>query len=167
MVDKTTMTLIIGSTGKITATVSPPDATDQSVVWFSDDESVATVDDNGLVTAVDVGTAAIFVRTVDGNYVGMCFVKVVAPTVHVTGVEIDKEEMFLLVGETGQITAEVSPLDATDPSVTWFSSDELVATVDDNGLVTAVDVGMAGIFVKTTDGNYTEICIVTVSEELE
>jgi uncharacterized protein YjdB len=97
----------------------------------------------------------------------MCFVKVVAPTVHVTGVEIDKEEMFLLVGETGQITAEVSPLDATDPSVTWFSSDELVATVDDNGLVTAVDVGMAGIFVKTTDGNYTEICIVTVSEELE
>ena len=162
-IDKSSMTLMIGSTGKIMATVHPSDATDRSVVWFSDDESVATVNDEGIVTAVGAGTAAVFVRTVDGNYVGICFVTVAAPIVHVTGVDIDKEEMFLSVGEAGQITAEVSPPDATDRSVTWLSSDELVATVDGNGLVTAVGAGMAAIFVKTVDGNFVELCIVTVS----
>ena len=159
--DKNEMTLEVGENGILTATVAMPDWMDKSVTWSSSDKSVATVDSDGLVTAVGDGTATITVTTVEGNLRDTCTVTVLY-IVHVTGVEIDKHEMTLATGGTGKITATVSPSGVTDNSVTWFSMDESVATVDSSGLVTAVGYGTTGIFVRTIDGGFMDVCIVTV-----
>ena len=76
--DKTTLKLYRGRTSTLTATIIPADATDKSVTWTSIDESVATVDQSGMVTAVGLGTTTIMVKTVDGGYMASCSVEVIA-----------------------------------------------------------------------------------------
>lgn len=78
---------------------------------------------------------------------------------------LDKSTLSGVVGGTGQLTATVQPETATDKSVTWSSSAEAIATVDENGLVTYVAEGSATITVKTNDGNKTDNCEVTVTAE--
>ena len=86
-----------------------------------------------------------------------------AETVHVTGVSLDKNSDTVAEFSTTQLTATVSPNNATDKSVTWSSSNTAVATVDSTGLVTGVSAGSATITVTTTDGGYTATCAVTVT----
>ena len=84
-------------------------------------------------------------------------------TVAVTGVTLDKETLELTVGEgTAQLVATIAPEGATDTRLVWFSSDEKVATVDENGVVTPVGEGEATITVVTVDGNFSDTCAVTV-----
>ncbi len=157
------MTLDVGQSSTLTATVSPANATNKSVTWSTSNASVATVS-NGVVTAVAPGTAIITVTTVDGGKTATCAVTVVKPVVPVTGVALDKEALSLMCGETATLVATVAPGNATDKSVEWSSSNPAVATVDQNGLVTAVAVGEAVITVKTVDGGKTATCAVTVTE---
>lgn len=92
------------------------------------------------------------------------FEKYVAGTEPVTGVQLDKETLDLHVGDTATLTATVEPYNAANKKVTWSSSDETVATVDENGNVTAVAAGTAVITVATADGNKTATCQVTITE---
>lgn len=85
-----------------------------------------------------------------------------ASTVHVTGVSLDKSTDSIEIGETTTLAETVAPADATDKSVTWSSSNTSVATVS-NGVVTGVGSGSATITVTTTDGGYTDTCVVTVT----
>lgn len=80
----------------------------------------------------------------------------------VTAVELNRDEIELMVGATFTLTAKVTPDDATNPRVSWKSSDSEIATVS-NGRVTAVSGGTATITVTTADGNKTDSCIVTVT----
>ena len=84
------------------------------------------------------------------------------PYVNVTGVTLAQTEGVLTVGETLTLTATIAPINATDKSVTWTTSDASVATVTD-GVVTAVGAGTATITVTTTDGSKTATCAVTVN----
>ena len=84
-------------------------------------------------------------------------------TISVTGVSLGAESLSLTISETSQLTAEVSPLDAMDKSVTWASSDESIAVVDENGFVTAKALGTATVTVTATDGGFTDTCEVTVN----
>ena len=152
--DKATLTLAVGETATLTATVKPDDATDKNVTWTSSDESVAKVAD-GRVTAVKAGKATITAKC--GDKTAECVVTVTVPTGSVT---LDKTSLSLAVGETAQLTATVKPDDATDKTVTWTSSDESVAKVD-NGRVTAVKAGKATITAKC--GGKTAECAVTVT----
>ena len=152
--DKTTLSLAVGETAQLTATVNPDDATDKNVAWASSDESVAKVD-NGKVTAVKAGKATITAKC--GGKTAECAVTVTVPTGSVT---LDKTTLSLAVGETVQLTATVKPDDATDKNVAWTSSDESVAKVD-NGKVTAVKSGKAMITAKC--GGKTAECVVTVT----
>lgn len=162
--DKTTLTLTEGGSATLTATVSPSEATDKSVSWASDKESVATVDATGKVTAVSAGTATITVTTKDGSKTATCVVTVNAATVAVTGVSLDKETAAMTVGGADlTLVATVAPADATDKSVSWSSDKESVATVDATGKVIAVGAGEANITVKTKDGEFTATCKVTVT----
>jgi uncharacterized protein YjdB len=79
----------------------------------------------------------------------------------VTGVALNKESTSIYVGSTEQLTAVVSPENATDKTVVWSSSNEAVATVDQTGLVTAVSAGSATITVTTNSNNFTDTCAVT------
>ena len=152
--DKTSLSLALGETAQLTATVKPDDATDKNVTWTSSDESVAKVD-NGRVTAVKAGKVTITAKC--GGETAECAVMVTVPTGSVT---LDKTSLELAVGETAQLTATVKPDDATDKNVTWTSSDESVAKVD-NGRVTAVKAGKATITAKC--GGKSNECAVTVT----
>ena len=159
--DKDTMNLTEGSTATLTATVEPDNASNRSVTWSSDNESVATVNATGEVTAIGAGTATITVTTADGGKTATCEVTVTAATVPVTSVELNKTETTLTVGERETLTATVEPNNATDQNVTWSTSNPSVATVE-NGVVRAVGRGTAVITVTTADGDFTADCTVTV-----
>ena len=85
-------------------------------------------------------------------------------TVSVTGVKLDKTTLSLVEGASAQLTATVLPENATNKNVTWSSDKPEIATVDNNGKVTAVKEGTATITVKTTDGGYSASCAVTVNK---
>lgn len=154
ILDKTSLSLKVGETETITATVNPDNATDKSVTWGSSDVSVATVSD-GKVTAKKSGTAIITAKS--GSCIAEC---IVAVSVDVESITLDKTSLELTIDETVQLTATVKPDNATDKNVTWTSSDESVAKVD-NGRVTAVKAGKAMITAKC--GDKTAECAVTVT----
>lgn len=161
--DKTEIVLVEGSNQTLTATVEPTNATNKGVTWSSDHEAVATVDQNGTVTAVKAGTATIMVTTADGSKTATCTVNVrVHIGVPVQSVGLNKTELALEVGKTGTLEAIVEPSDATNKNVTWSSNNPEFATVD-NGVVTAVSAGEAIITVTTEDGAKTATCKVTVN----
>ena len=159
---QTELSLLKGTTATLVATVVPSNATNKKVIWSSNNSSVATVE-NGTVIAVSGGNATITVTTEDGNHPATCEV-VVTDLVPVTGVTLSQTELSLEKGETADLTATVSPADATNQKVTWSSNNTTVATVE-NGKVTAVSGGKATISVTTEDGNHTATCEVTVTEE--
>ena len=152
--DKTTLSLAVGESVQLTATVKPDDATDKNVSWTSSDESVVKVD-NGKVSALKFGKATITAKC--GGKAAECAVTVTVPTGSVT---LDKTTLSLAVGESVQLTATVKPDDATDKNVSWTSSDESIAKVD-NGKVTAIRAGKATITAKC--GGKTAECAVTVT----
>ena len=158
---KTQLSLIEGSDETLIATVAPPDATNPAVTWTSSDNAVATVA-SGKVTAKGVGKATITVTTADGGKTATCAVTVAANTVAPTGVTVSPTSSSLKVGETKTLTATVAPPDATNPAVTWTSSDMDVATVA-SGKVTAKGVGKATITVTTAVGGKKATCAVTVA----
>ena len=163
--NKTELTLTEGNIETLTATITPDNATNKNVTWSSDTPSVASVN-NGVVTAVAPGTATITVTTEDGSKTATCAVTVKAATVSVTGVTLSQTQASLYSNRTPNtltLTATVAPDDATNKAVTWTSSDSTVATVDQNGVVTAVAPGTATITVTTAHGSFTATCTVTVS----
>ena len=160
------LTLTEGDTQKLTPTVSPSNASVKTVTWTSYDSTVATVDQNGFVTAVAEGSTTIRVTTDDGGKTATCDVTVKARVIHVTGVSLNKTSLTLTEGETATLSATVTPADATDKSVTWTSGDTSIATVSSDGVVTAVKAGTATITVTTTDGSKKANCSVTVKAKV-
>ena len=163
--NKATITLLVGGSETLTATVAPKDAANKKVAWKSSDAAVATVDANGKVTGVKAGEATITVTTEDGGKTATCKVTVSDKEINVTGVQLNKTETSLLVGGNETLVATILPENATNQKVTWASSDEAVATVDANGKVTGVKAGEATITVTTEDGGKTATCKVTVSDK--
>ena len=152
--DKTNAEMIENEMLQLNATVLPDDATDKSVTWSSSDDQIATIDANGLVTAVAPGTATITATTNDGsNLTASCAVTVNAAVILATSITLDQTTAECFVGETLTLTPLVLPENTTDKSVTWSSSDDQIATVDANGLVAAVAPGMATITATTNDGS--------------
>ncbi|MBO4557752.1 MAG: Ig-like domain-containing protein, partial [Bacteroidales bacterium] len=142
-VDKAMVDMETGQTCQLNVQVLPADATDPSVVWTSDNTSVATVTEDGLVTAIGAGEAA--VTAAAGLFTSTCTIKVNEKTIPVTSVTLDCTALTLLEGETASLTATVEPDNATERRVTWSSSDESVATVDSRGTVTAKQEGVCAI----------------------
>ena len=155
--NKTTLSLVKGSSETLTATVAPDDTTDTTLTWSTSNENVATVNNNGVVTAVGAGTATITVTTANGK-TATCEVTV---SVLASGVSLNKNNLSLIKGSSETLTATVAPADTTDKTVNWTSSNTSVVTVA-NGTVTAVAAGMATITVTTANGK-TATCEVTVS----
>ena len=159
--DKASATLKVGETVTLTASVKPDDATDKTVTWSTSDASVATVED-GVVTALKLGSATIIAKAGDKEVT--CEIKVEATPV--AAVTLDKTSATLKVGETVVLTATVKPDDATDKTVTWSTSDASVATVVD-GVVTAVKSGTASITVRANDGSdMSATCVVEVKQNV-
>lgn len=162
------LSLESGTTAALTAAVTPDNATDRSVTWTTSDAAVVSVDENGTVSAHDAGSATI-TATANGAREGAeltarCIVTVTLPPVPVEDIDIDASgSTALTVGGTVKFTATVTPPNATNPAVTWASSDESVATVDAEGLVTARGEGTATITATSIDGSVAASVTVTVA----
>ena len=154
-------TMTLGETYQLSATVYPSNATNPNTSWSTSDEKVATVDENGLVTAVSYGTATIIVTTEDGGYTDTFTVNI--EPIAVTGVSLNAQIAVVGLNSTYQLVATIVPENATNQDVTWTSSKPAVATVE-NGVVTGVSEGTAIIIVKTADGAKTASCTVTVKD---
>ena len=137
--------------GELKAVYAPEDATNVSVRYACDNEEIATVDESGKVTAHAPGECDITSTLLqDGVEITEKTTRVKA-FYAVESITLDKTEGILNVGNTVTITATVAPEEATNPAVTWSSSDESVATVDETGKVTAVAVGNATITATSED----------------
>lgn len=124
----------LGEIHKLVPTILPENATDKSVTWSSDNESVATIQ-NGIINAKAIGTANITVTTNDGGLTATCAVTV--SPVHVESIVIAPVLATLAVGETKALNVTVLPENATDKSVTWSSNNESIVSVDENGNIIA------------------------------
>ena len=157
------LSLKVGSTSKITATVTPENATDKELVWTTSDASIATVDSTGKVTGVKKGTVTITAKTKDGKVKATCTVNVEA--IEVKSITLNPTEMSVKVGTSSQITATVTPENATDKELIWETSNASVATVDSTGKVTGVKTGTAVVTAKTKDGKIKSICTVNITTD--
>ena len=157
---KTSVSLVEGSTRRLTATVKPSDATNDSVTWSSSNTSVATVSSSGTVTARREGTATITAATYNGK-TATCKVTV-TPEVEVSSVSVSPSSVTLEAGQQKSLSVSIYPSDATDDSIEWESSDTSVATVNSSGTVTAVAPGTARITATAENGRY-DYCRVTVN----
>ena len=156
--DQTELTINKGATAQLNLSVTPENFTD-TVTWKSTDEKVATISDSGEVKAVGAGTATI--KVVVGDISATCQVTVLQP---VTGIRLNKSSLTMDALDTFQMTASVYPDSANDKRITWSSSDPAIASVDENGLVTALKKGTATITAAAMDGSGVKsTCKVTVS----
>jgi len=147
-----------GDTVRLIANVWPARAAEKRVSWSSSDESVASVDDSGLVTALKAGKTSIIVKTKEGEYEAACDLEIVS---NVAGLELDKENMEIFVGDADTLHARILPENATNQNVLWESTDENIATVTD-GVVKGINVGECMICVTSKDGGYHRKCLVKV-----
>ncbi len=161
-----TLRLEKGKSQLIEAIITPDNADNKTVTWETSDESKVTVT-NGLVTAVGKeGSATITATakdTTNGTYSAKCQVEVYATDV--TGIQITDptDNMFnMTTGDEKTFTAKVEPDNASEKGVEWRSTNPVVATVDANGKVTAVGMGLATIYAKTVDGGFEDAIAVNV-----
>ncbi len=160
--NETSLDLLTGDRVTLTATVLPSNATDKTISWSSSDESVATVK-NGKVTALSAGQATITATTNDGGLTASCIVNVTQKIIPVNGVSLNYSELELSVGDSENLIAKVLPTNVTNKEVIWYSTDDEVASVDENGKVTALKVGETMITITTVDGGYKDYCIIKVT----
>jgi len=130
--------LAIGATTSLTATILPLDATHKNVIWTSNNSSVATVSSTGLVTGLKTGKTTI--NAMAGVKRATLSIVVGIP---VTNISIDQNIDSIAIGATVSLTAMVLPLNATNKTVTWSSTNTTVASVSSTGLVTGLSVGKA------------------------
>ena len=160
--DRNSVTLEEGKSTTLVATISPNDADEKTVEWSTSSASVATVV-NGVVIAVAEGDATITAKV--GGLSASCAVKVTKSVIAVTSVTLNKSTLSLTKNQSETLLATVTPDNATDKTVTWTSSDATKASVDQNGLVTALKSGKVTITAKA--GEKSATCEVTITTPVE
>lgn len=155
----------IGGTTSVEVSHSPVDTNVKNVTFSSNATSVATVSSEGIITGVAAGSARITATAEAANSGSVsAYVDITVTTIAVTGVTVSPTEKSLSVGEKQQLTATISPFNATNTNVTWTSDATSVATVSSSGLVTAVAAGTATITVKSAaDSTKKATCTITVT----
>ena len=159
--DQDKVTLGVGETATLKATIEPEEATNKNVTWSSSDDTTVTVED-GVVTGKKVGTATITAETSNGL---KATAEVIVKEIAVTKVTLSETTATMTIGGELELTATIEPKNATDQRLTWSSSDTGVATVDSNGKVTAKGAGTATITATAASG-ITAACEITVSDEV-
>ncbi len=160
--DSLTLDLIEDTEGYLNYEITPSSVMPESVEWsLKNNTGAVSIDQTGKVTALQNGSD-VAVVTVNGEFTDECPITVnYGPTV-VTGVSLDNEELSIVEGAKATLVATVAPEEATNKNVSWTSTNETVATVD-NGVITAKAPGDTIITVITADQGKTATCSVTVT----
>lgn len=145
----------------LSAVAQPEGKTDGRLVWSSSDGSVASVDEEGVVSGKSKGEAVITVTAVDGGYTAECRVRVYQP---VTELRMDNRSVTVDTGDDIQLTATILPYDADNKSIVWSSDNPDVADVNGKGVVTGVKAGQTVIRATSEDEGISDFCVVTVNQ---
>lgn len=141
--------IYIGQGFTLNASIQPTNTDNKTITWSSDNENIASVSNTGLVTPLAVGDVTVTATASNGVSANYMF------HVHEKAVEsirITDRSLSLFAGESCELSAEIIPKDATDPTVTWSSDTPDVASVSDNGVLRAIRGGTAVITVTSTNG---------------
>lgn len=161
--NKDSLTLEEGATEQLKATITPADATYRNIIWTSSNDSVASVDNSGNVTAKSIGTAVITATTKDGKSAA-CTVTVKKKEIAIEYIYLNVSSLSVQKGGSTRITATIGPDNTTySKAVKWSSSNDSVATVDSDGNVKAIAAGNAIITAETINGK-TASCSILVYE---
>ena len=163
IVNPTSTSIKIGSSEQLLVTIEPENTTERDLIFTSSNNGIVTVDDNGKITGVGIGTAIITITTPDGRISTTCTVTV--EPIAVEEIILNTNNLTVKVGNTEQLNAEIVPGNATNQELVWISSDPTVATVDNSGKVTGVSEGTVTITVQTPDGQIKTTCTVTVEDD--
>ena len=163
---QTTGSVVEGETLKLSAIVTPKEASNPELTWSSSNTSAATVTGDGTVTGVAEGTTTITAAATDGSNVkATCEITVAKKVIHVDAVGLNEHAITLKKDETAQLVGAVTPATATDQTLTWASDNTDVASVDGTGKVTAKAAGTAKITATSNDDpTKKDECVVTVTE---
>lgn len=163
--EKNDIKLAKGYTQKMNLIISPSDATYKDFIWTSSNENIVTVDNEGVVKGISSGNAIITATSKVDNHLIKAIVEVGTGVENIT---LDKNEISLNKNDSCTLTAALTPSNALAQNVKWSSSNNDVATVDENGKINAVGIGNAIITATSTDGtNKKSTCIVNVSSKLQ
>jgi uncharacterized protein YjdB len=157
-INQSNITLGVGTNETITYTLASG-LSSEDIIWTSSNQSVATINSSGNLTALNIGTT-IITATINGIS-DTCKVVVVSDYVAISGITLNKSSTTLLVGDSETLKVTISPSNATNKNITWKSSNPTIATVNSSGYVTAKSVGTATITASV--GSYQVTCQVTVT----
>lgn len=155
-----TVTMGLNQTRQLQVKITPSDTTNKNVQWTSSNNSVATVDSNGVVTSKNSGSTIITATTHNGLKTEF-FIEVETP---VTNITLNSNEINLNPGGTFKLDATVNPSNASNKNIKWISANESIATVDQSGNVTADVAGTTYISAVSADGKVVATCTVNVSK---
>ena len=146
--------LTVDDTMKVSAIITPNEATNKEVTWAVSDTNIASIDDEGTVTAITEGTVTVTATAKDGSDVkGSLDLTVKEKLVPVTTITLTSNKTELTVDDTMKVNAIITPNDATNKEVVWTVSDEDIASIDDEGTVTALKAGNVTITATAKDGS--------------
>lgn len=148
--------LPVGESVQVTATIEPENATNKNVIWTSSNPSVASVNENGLVTGISDGETIITATCEENENIKASLTITVNSNIYISRLSLSSV-IGIKVGTSSQITATIQPENATNKTLEWTSSNEEIATVDQEGNVTGISVGNVTITAKTTDGTNIEV----------
>ena len=160
--NKSNLSLDVGESEKIVATITPNNATNKKITWSSSNSNVASVDVDGVILGKKKGNAIVTATTNDGSKIASLEVTVLEPIIHVSKITLNKSSLSLKVGASEKIVATITPSNATNREITWSSTNSSIASVDANGTIKGIAVGTATITAKTSDGGKTDKITVTV-----
>ena len=159
-----TLELTPGKTESLSAVIQPSWATNKTVSWNSSNDAVASVNDEGEVTAISIGDAEITATTEDGSFIDASTIHVI-PYVPVTGVKINEEEITLSLEDEHKVSYQVETGNATNNGVYWLSDNPEIVTISSWGTLYAMTEGEACIEIRTREGHFTDSCLVSVLSE--
>lgn len=160
-VEEIVKVMYVGQVDKLTATVLPTTATDRGVTWKTSNKAIATIEADGTIRAVKIGSCTITATSDDGGYTATCKITV-EPKIDVTGISLDRSSLTIDVGASFQFLGMISPSNASEKGIKWSTDNKSVATVGSTGIVKGVKAGTAVITATSVDGNYTAKCKITV-----
>lgn len=151
-------------TYQLYATLTPDNTTNKEIIWASQNTKIVTIDQNGLITFKNSGTATVSAQSADNPLlIAYCTITIEKS---VTSVQLDYHDIEMYTGETRRLSYRVYPENATYPEVIWTSFDTSVVTVDDSGMLTAKGPGTTQIMLMSVeDGSYYDICTVVVKQK--
>lgn len=161
---KDTLKINVGDTRSINLTLTPANFDKTALVWHSSDNTIVSVDNNGLLTAISEGEAIITVTNQTATITSVCLVSVLPK---LKAIALTKDTILINAGEVKTVNVTLTPLNSDKSTLVWKSSDTTILSVSNTGIITAKKQGGAIVSVRSQNGALTTFCLVSVLPQLK